>query len=556
MARTLPQAGAPDHCPLTSSASLTILRNCHERNDEGRPGSLIRLPDALCGVMRGSTAKTFATFALLAYASFAGIAAATPPRAAVPRFSFDTVLAEARLRAASAYQRRRNDVPRWIARLNPDQYRSIEFKPAADIWLRGDSPFRLEVLPVGYRFQAAVRISTVEDGVAHDVPATPSMFDFGASVPRPPANAAIPLSGFRLRGRINSKKAWDEFLVFQGASYFRAVARGEAYGLSGRGLAIDTASPAGEEFPSFTHFWIERPTRKSGDVVIYGLLESPSTTGAYRFTVKPGTATVMDVEATLFPRKDLRNYGIAPLTSMFLFDETNRGLMDDYRPEVHLSDGLQITTDSGEHVWRPLANPAKLQISAFTTAAPLGFGLIQRSRRQSDFEDLDAHYERCPSAWIEPKSGFGAGAVELVEIPSGRETNDNIDAFFQPARTLRRGQAAHFAYRLTWLAQPQLPRGLGMVVATRSGASLDGRRRVFQIDFVGAGDRTAGMHVAVSASSGGISNVMLLSNPAMHGVRASFELAPNGADLIELRLQIMRAGRPVTETWLYRWTAR
>ncbi len=506
--------------------------------------------------MRGSSAKTFATLALLAFAPLSGLASATAQRAAAPRFSFDTVLTEARLRAASPYRPRRNDVPGWIGRLNPDQYRSIEFKPAADIWLRGDSPFRLEALPVGYRFQSAVRISTVEDGVVHDVVATPSMFDFGGTNARPPANAAIPLSGFRLRGRINSKKAWDEFLVFQGASYFRAVARGEAYGLSGRGLAIDTAAPSGEEFPSFTHFWIERPARKSGAIVIYGLLESPSTTGAYRFTVRPGVATVMDVDATLFPRRDLHDYGIAPLTSMFLFDETNRGQLDDYRPEVHLSDGLQITTDSGEHIWRPLANPAKLQISAFTTAAPRAFGLIQRSRRQSDFEDLDAHYERCPSAWIEPKSGFGAGPVELVEIPSGRETNDNIDAFFQPARTLRRGQAAHFAYRLTWLAQPGLPRGLGMVVATRSGASLDGRRRVFQIDFVGAGDETAGLRVAVAATSGRISNVMLLPNPAMHGMRASFELAPNGADLIELRLQVVRAGRPVTETWLYRWTAR
>ena len=506
--------------------------------------------------MRVSSVNTFATLALLALAPTAGIAFAKPLRAAVPRFSFDSVLAEAKRRAAAPYQPRRNSVPGWISRLNPDQYRSIQYKPAADIWLRDASPFRLEVLPVGFHFQTSVAISTVEDGVVHDIVATPSMFDFRRPIPRPPANAAIPLSGFRLRARINSKKKWDEFLDFQGASYFQAVARGEVYGLSGRGLAIDTAAPSGEEFPAFTHFWIERPAKRADDVVIYGLLESPSMAGAYRFTVKPGVATLMDVDATIFPRHDLSHYGIAPLTSMFLFDATNRGQFDDYRPEVHLSDGLQITTDSGEHVWRPLANPAKLQISGFTTAAPLGFGLIQRSRRQSDFEDLSAHFERCPSAWVEPKSGFGAGAVELIEIPSGRETNDNIDAFFQPTRILRRGQPAHFVYRLTWLAEPRLPKGLGMVVATRSGASVDGRRRVFQIDFVGAGDKTAGLRVALSASSGRISNVMLLPNPAIHGMRASFELDPNGADLIELRLQVVRAGRPATETWLYRWTSR
>ena len=506
--------------------------------------------------MRISSVNTFATLALLALAPLVGNALAKPSPPAAPRFSLNTVLAEARRRAAAPYQPQRNRIPPWISRLSADQYRSIQFKLAADIWTRDGSPFRLEVLPAGFRFQTAVTISTVEDGVVHDIVAAPSMFDFDGSIPRLPANAAIPLSGFRLRGRINSKKSWDEFLVFQGASYFRAVARGEVYGLSSRGLAINTAAPSGEEFPAFTHFWIERPAKRAGDIVIYGLLESPSTTGAYRFTVKPGVATFMDVDATIFPRHDLSHYGIAPLTSMFLFDGTNRGRFDDYRPEVHLSDGLQITTNSGEHVWRQLANPAKLQISAFTTAAPLGFGLIQRSRLQSDFEDLGAHFERCPSAWVEPKSGFGAGAVELIEIPSGRETNDNIDAFFQPTRILRRGQPAHFSYRLTWLAEPRLPKGLGMVVATRSGASLDGRRRVFQIDFAGAGDKTAGLRIALSASSGRISNVMLLPNPAIHGMRASFELAPKGADLIELRLQIMRAGRPATETWLYRWTAR
>jgi periplasmic glucans biosynthesis protein len=366
----------------------------------------------------------------------------------------------------------------------------------------------------------------------------------------------VPLSGFCVRTHLESRRSWDEFVVFQGASYFRAVGRDEVYGLSARGLAIDTAEPSGEEFPAFTHFWIERPARHATAIVIDALLESRSTTGAYRFIVRPGAETVMDVEATLFPRTEVHTYGIAPLTSMFLFDETNRGLLDDYRPEVHDSDGLQITTQSGEHVFRPLANPSKLQISTFTTAAPQGFGLVQRSRRPADFEDLDAHYERRPSAWIEPQSGFGGGAVELVEIPSGRETNDNIVAFFRPDQALRPGHAAHFAYRLTWLAEPAVPKGLGEIVSTRSGASLDGRRRVFQVDYVGAGERTAGLHVDVSASSGRISNVMLQPNPAIHGLRASFELAPGSADLVEMRLQVTRDGRPVGETWLYRWTPR
>jgi glucans biosynthesis protein len=289
--------------------------------------------------------------------------------------------------------------------------------------------------------------------------------------------------------------------------------------------------------------------------VIYALLESESTTGAYRFTVQPGLETVMDVELTLFPRAELHVVGIAPLTSMFLFDETNRGRLDDYRPEVHDSDGLQITSKSGEHIFRQLANPIKLQVSTFTAQPPQGFGLVQRSREQIDFQDFENLYERRPSAWIEPKSDWGPGAVELVEIPSGRESNDNIVAFWRPAQALSPGHPVEFAYRITWLAEPALPKSLGKVVATRSGASLDGKRRVFILDFVGAGEKTDGLRLDLGASAGKISNAALMSNGAMHGLRASFEMDPNDAELIELRLRIMRGDNPVSETWLYRWTS-
>jgi glucans biosynthesis protein len=247
--------------------------------------------------------------------------------------------------------------------------------------------------------------------------------------------------------------------------------------------------------------------------------------------------------------------GVAPLTSMFLFDETNRGRLDDYRPEVHDSDGLMIESKSGEHIFRQLANPIKLQVSSFTTEAPLGFGLVQRSRQQSDFQDFDAQYERRPSAWIEPQGEWGAGGVELVEIPSGRESNDNIVAFWRPVQSLTPGHPAHFAYRIVWCAEPALPKSLGKTVATRSGASLDGKRRVFLLDFVGAGEKVDGLHLDLGSSAGRISNATLMSNGALHGLRASFELDPRDAELIELRLRIMRGDRPVSETWLYRWTS-
>jgi periplasmic glucans biosynthesis protein len=481
--------------------------------------------------------------------------ASAPPAAKTAHtypFSFDILMEQAKQKAASAYAPQRNTLPAALDKLSPEQYRSIHFNPDAGIWRSDKVPFRLELLRAAYNLPTAVTVSTVEDGIAKDLVATPGMFQMTAGLP---AKVSLPLSGFRIRSRINSNKIWDEFLVFQGASYFRAVAKNLLYGLSARGLAIDTGEPSGEEFPAFTHFWIERPSTRATALVIYALLESESTTGAYKFTVRPGVETQTEVELTLFPRAEMRVVGIAPLTSMFLFDETNRGRLDDYRPEVHDSDGLQITTKTGEQLFRQLANPLKLEVSTFTTQAPQGFGLVQRSRQQSDFQDFDAQYERRPSAWITPIGEWGGGAVELVEIPSGRESNDNIVAFWRPAQPLLPGHPAQFAYNITWNDEPPLPKGLGKIIATRSGASIDRKRRVFLLDIVGAGEKVDGLRLDLAASAGKISSATLMSNGELHGLRASFDIDPNNAALIELRLRIMRGDQPVTETWLYRWTS-
>jgi glucans biosynthesis protein len=480
----------------------------------------------------------------------------TPAKPAVTYpFSFDTLLEDAKRRAATSYAPQSNSAPSVLDKLSPEQYRSIHFNPDAGIWRAEKLPFRLELLRAAPNLPTSVTISTVENGIAKDVVATPAMFQITGTLPAQLSKVSVPLSGFRIRSRINSPKVWDEFLVFQGASYFRAVAKNLLYGLSARGLAINTGEPSGEEFPVFTHFWIERPAPRANSLVIYALLESASATGAYKFTVTPGVDTTTEVELTLFPRAEMRAVGIAPLTSMFLFDETNRGRLDDYRPEVHDSDGLQITTKSGEQLFRPLANPLKLQVSAFTREVPQGFGLVQRSRQQSDFQDIDAQYERRPSAWVTPKGDWGNGAVELVEIPSGRETNDNIVAFWRPAQPLLPAHPAQYAYNITWNDEPPLPKGLGKVAATRSGASIDRKRRVFMLDIVGAGEKLDGLRLDLSSSAGAISNSTLVSNGALHGLRASFELDPKDADLIELRLRVMRGDTPASETWLYRWTS-
>lgn len=493
----------------------------------------------------------------IAFCCMAGAAANRPGTDAkgTPRYRFDgnTVLDLARRTAGSAFVPKRLEIPA-LQQLTYDQYRDIRFNPEAGIWRSEQVPFRVELFPAGFLFQTPVVVSVVEGGLARDIAPDQDTFVLGNTVAKQLANQALPLSGFRVRTRLNSRSVWDEFMVFQGASYFRAVARDTLYGLSARGLAVRTAHPTGEEFPAFTHFWIERPSANAAAIVVHALLDSPSVAGAYRFSITPGVETVMDVDVTLFPRVALDNIGIAPLTSMFLFDESERARIDDFRDEVHDSDGLQIVTSTGERLWRPLKNPTQLQVSSFTSHAPRGFGLVQRSRRVSDYHDLEAHYEQRPSAWIEPTSDWGPGAVQLFEIPTNNETNDNVVAFWRPTTVIAEGKPYHLSYRMRWNKQPKLTPVLGKVTSTRSGPSFDGKRRIFVVEFTGTGRAIEGLRMDLGTSAGKLSNEVLQPSPLTKGVRASFELEP-GADVAELRLRLMREDKPVSETWLYRWTA-
>ncbi len=471
------------------------------------------------------------------------------------RFAPSTVLEMAQKLAARDYSVARipNDSP--LRQLNYDQFRMIRANPDAAIWRNEQVPFRTELLPAGFLFTLPVHVSIVESGIAREITAGPGTFNIDPSVQKVLGNTPLALSGLRLQTRLNSRSSWDEFVSFQGASYFRAVPKDAAYGLSARGLALRTAHPMGEEFPEFTQFWVERPSANASGIVVHALLDSPSTTGAYRFSITPGAETIMDVDVTLFPRVALDNVGIATLTSMFLFDESERTRIDDFRDEVHDSDGLQIVLASGEHVFRPLRNPTQLQVSSFTSQAPRAFGLVQRSRRLSDFHDLEARYERRPSAWIEPTSDWGPGEVQLVEIPTDLETNDNIVAMWKPKEAIQPGKPWHTSYRLRWTTTPRVLPRLGRVTSTRSGPSSDGKRRRFIVDYVGAGRTVEGLKLDVGSSTGRVSNPVLKPNRLTKGIRATFELTPGDAPVVELRMRVLRGDRPLTETWLYRWTA-
>jgi glucans biosynthesis protein len=486
-------------------------------------------------------------------------AAAAPPAAnAATRdngtpFNRDALLSEAQRLSREPFEKAMPQGLGALGELSYDQYRDIRFQRGASIWEREGRGFTVDLFHPGFIYKAPIQIDLVVGGRARPVRFTPEVFDYGPTVKRPDHDGALGYSGFRVRYAINSPDVLDEFLLFQGASYFRAVGRGQIYGLSARGLAVKTGDEEGEEFPAFRRFWIERPPVGATSLVIHALLDSPSVTGAYTFTITPGDDTRMDVQCALFPRVKLESFGIAPLTSMFLLDASNRARFDDFRDAVHDSDGLQMLSGAGERIWRPLANPRKLQLSLFMDSDPQGFGLGQRKRSYADYGDAEAHYELRPSLWIEPQEKWGRGAVELVEIPSEKETHDNIVAFWRPAQALEAGGRYDYRYRLHWLATPP-DKLVARVVSTRIGRAVDGDRRLIVVDFDRAGAGVPGLRALVAASAGEVSRVNTQPITATKQYRASFELDTKGEDLIELRLMLLSGDKPWSETWLYRWT--
>jgi periplasmic glucans biosynthesis protein len=451
------------------------------------------------------------------------------------------------------------ELPHPIEDLTYEQYRDIWFDHRKAIWARENLPFQVEMFHRGFYYKEEIEVAIVEDGQARHLRYSPDYYDFGARLPKPMPTEDIGFAGIRLHARMGEADRFGEFAVFLGASYFRSLGKGQAYGLSARGLALKTGAPEGEEFPLFRAFWVEKPLPESESIVVHALLDSVSVVGAYRFSIRPGTTTMMDVEATLFPRVELAKLGLAPGTSMFFFGPGNREGVDDWRPEVHDSDGLLMVNGRGERLWRPLANPSTLQVSAFVDAAPRGFGLMQRNRDLDAYQDFEARYERRPSLWTEMVGDWGRGAVVLVEISSDSEIHDNIVAFWQPDEPIAGGSELSIAYRLFWGNQPAPAGGGPMVQATRGGQlPLRGESsaRRFVIDYavpqaVPAGAAVPTTHI--SASEGTVANVTIKANPLTGGWRLTFDLDPEDADVIELRAEVQFHGNPPSEVWLYRW---
>lgn len=472
-------------------------------------------------------------------------------------FGFEEVAAFARDRASRDYVAPDSTLTGAFADLNYDQYRAIRFRRDMDPW-QGKGRFGLDLLPPGVIFHEPVKINLVQNGRSRPVPFAPAMLDFDPSMFPPDVDRVttgdMGWSGFRLRTPLNRPDVMDEFLVFQGASYFRAVARDTLYGLSARGLAIRTGSPQGEEFPLFTDFWIHEPGPNATSVTIHALLDSKSVAGAFEFIATPGAETAIVTRLSLFPRVDLDGLGIAPLTSMFWFGPSSPGVAD-YRPAVHDSNGLQMQTGAGQSLWRGLAAHKTLQISGFVDENPAGFGLVQRERRFDAFQDAEARYDLRPSAWVQPQGNWGEGEVRLIEIPVENEFNDNIVSFWTPAKPLAAGRRHDFAYEMIFAPLPPIDPLVAQVVQTRTGLSINGKgQQTYIVDF----ELELFVHGlpqwSVTASDGTIVHSYVKALPDQNVLRLSFEYLPGKSDVADLHAVLNGNDGPLSEVWMARWT--
>jgi glucans biosynthesis protein len=487
------------------------------------------------------------------------VTALTRPSAAAAPFTLDTVVAKAERLAAEPPREIGSTIPGWLGEISYDQWRDIRLRPDAVLWREGRSPFQVHFFHPGLFYTHSVAVNVVNAEGVHPVRFSPDQFDYGKNDFASRVPQDLGYAGLRIHYPIKRPDYYDEVIVFLGASYFRAVGKHEGYGLSARGLAIDTALPEGEEFPAFTEYWLVRPAPDARDLVVYALLESKSLTGAYRFVIAPGERTIVKVAGRLFPREPVRKVGVAPLTSMFLRGENTQHPVVDYRPEVHDSDGLLLHLASDEWLWRPLDNPEALQVNQFTAPGLRGFGLLQYDRDFDHYQDLEARPDRRPSVWITPEGDWGDGAVELVQIPTTSDVNDNIVAYWVPASPLEPGAPLTFGYTTEWYGPERSRPADGHAVATRvdHGNREDAYRFVIdfasrELDAIAADTIVRGVVSADGPDERAeILEQQVVKNPMAGGWRLTFQVHPNGDAPVELRAFLERRSEALTETWTY-----
>ncbi len=476
-----------------------------------------------------------------------------------------SIIDAARTSATESYEQDDHGLNSKLKEIDYTTYRSIRFKPEQSLW-HGENDYELQFFHPGFLYEYPVTIHTIgESNKPERLAFNSDMFNYDGSASGLAGltDEKSGFAGFRVHYPIKNEEYKDEFAVFLGASYFRLVGKNQVYGISARGLAIDTALAKGEEFPHFTEFWIIEPS-KGKPITIYARLESPSVAGAYKFVIQPDVDTGVKVESWLFARDDVNKLGIAPFTSMFLYGENTEKRHDDYRPEVHDSDGVLMVTHADEEIWRPLTNPARLQVTSLSDANPKGFGMLQRDGKWDNYLDAEANYHLRPGLWVTPEAGFEKGRLEVVEIPTKSEIHDNIVAFWTPEKPFKAGESLYFAYELKTVEQNPFVSELASVVRTRQGkAVLPGDEfkddalsttRQFSVDFSAPSDiafDNDSMKLVVQGTNGTISQQRLYPVADGQEWRATFFVKPKEKQTVDMRAYIEKDGKRVSEVWNY-----
>ena len=487
-------------------------------------------------------------------------------------FSFETLKAQARDLAHGPYTPPPRPSPEVLQKINYEEWGKIRFRMDDALFANGPGKFPVSFFHLGLFFQKAVEVHVIDGVSSRRIIYDQSYFDMPAdSVARQlPKGAGF--AGIRIQEPRDGALDWrrNDWVAFLGAAYFRAIGELRQYGLSARGVAIDVAvADRSEEFPDFTHFYIDSKA-EDDTLTLYAMMEGPSIVGAYKFTMKRTKAVVMDIETTLITRAQITRFGVAPLTSMYWFSETKKETAIDWRPEVHDSDGLSMWTGSGEHLWRPLNNPPRIMMSAFTDNNPRGFGLCQRDRVFDHYLD-GVNYDRRPTLWVEPLpgsdgAGWGKGWIQLCEIPTDDEIHDNIVAMWVPESPVPPGAELSYAYRLHWVADEPFPSGLARVVATRlsrggqPGLPRPKGVRKFVVEFFGAPLATLPYGIkpemVISASRGsleGYRHIEAVPDDVPGHWRIEFDLTVDGADPVELRAYLQVGGQVLSESWMFQY---
>lgn len=481
---------------------------------------------------------------------------------AAEKFSFQTVIDKARDLAAQPYHEP-EPIPRFMRELTYDQYQSIRFNPDKSLWKQGQSKFQVMLMAPGLFYGHGVKINIVDSQGANPLPFRKDLFNIEDPELEKLIPADLGYAGLKLTFPFFEPNVQNQFLVFAGASYFRGVGKDNGWGISSRGVAIDTGLPTGEEFPSFIEFWLTHPAAHADQMMAYGLLDGPSLSGAYQFSIKPGNRTSVDVKAVLFPRNAIKLMGVAPLTSMFYYGENTSRPRGEWRTQVHDSDGLLVHNGNGEWQWRPLINPVYLQMDYFRTDDLNGFGLIQRDNGFNDYHDLGARYEIRPSTWVKPENKWGPGYVVLVQLPTNMETNDNIVAFWSPVSPANPGQPYHIGYNLSFGGKDLADQDTGYAINTFVG---DG-------NIIGGGQKKGAYRLIVDFTGGALDK--LKPNAPVEGVvtgldgtevfeyfverndhqkawRLSMLVKPGEGKSLNVRAFLKEGERALTETWDYR----